>query len=1059
MDHVLARRLAVIHADTGLGKSTLLHSWTAGINAVTYQATGDDTDVALFARRLADTLGGAVPGLSADLVPGTTADNVTAGGTTSQPDALAELIGESLTSRLKRDAVLVVDDVHAIGDGAASRFLAGLIRHAPPLLHLVLAGRTLPPVPTERLRTNGELVELYGADLAFTVEEVARLLEITLGADATSLAPAIHRTTAGWPAAVRLSAGALTEISPPDRPTYVTSVAKRGGIAGLARVIINGEPVEIRQLLATVAVFDEVCSDLLDAVGVRDRALLATLARRGLFLVPGASGDGWYRVHPLVRDAVQNEGRVTESDAARLRSTSAGWLLAADRPHDAVNVLMAAADHPQLVATLRQVGQQLISDGQAATVNRAVTSLPDRHRTATMERLAGDAYQWRGQWTDALACYERARPPCGTLDAGLAWRMGLIHYFRGDAASAMSIYQRAESTTEPTRDRALLLAWTAAAHWGGGDVDTCGRVAAEALRVAADVDDAQAQAAAHTVLSMLAVVEGDPRASDAHYEAALEQAKRAGDVLQLARIRSNRGSHLVAEGAYAEALDELDQAISMADLAGFSAFAALALNNRGEARLRLGRLEEAHSDLRTAAAAFEELGSGWIAFPLPALGAIAALRGDVTTAQQRYERALALAEEAGDVQAQVPVLSGLARLIADEDPERATTLAARAVARGTDHGAVTATLAAGWVALARGDLGDARAYADQSRRAAEARRDRPGAADAVTLQAAATGDPDLAGESIKAWEKIGDPIGWARAIISCARVLDDSTARTELRNVHSRMREIGCRQLETAATSALAGLRPEPASRIRVETLGRVRVVRDGQVVDVSTWKSRKARDLLKVLISRRGRPLTRDHAIEILWPGQTPAEVGNRLNVILSTIRSQLDPRRTAGPEGVVPSDGDAFRLDCEHVEIDVEQFLADAANGLRLVREDRETDATPYLRRAEACYTGDFLEECRYDEWAAPLREEARATYREVATRLAGQSRRAGDADAAIRYLLRALECDPYDERSHLDLVTVLAASGRPGDARRHYRTYCSRMDELEVDAAPFPVASHSR
>jgi DNA-binding SARP family transcriptional activator len=95
-------------------------------------------------------------------------------------------------------------------------------------------------------------------------------------------------------------------------------------------------------------------------------------------------------------------------------------------------------------------------------------------------------------------------------------------------------------------------------------------------------------------------------------------------------------------------------------------------------------------------------------------------------------------------------------------------------------------------------------------------------------------------------------------------------------------------------------------------------------------------------------------------------------------------------------------------------------------------------------------------FDDWAVPLREEARNAYVGVARALAHAAGASGDHDAAARYLLRILERDPYDERAHLGLVAALGRSGRHGEARRAYRAYTVRMGELGIEALPFTEAS---
>jgi DNA-binding SARP family transcriptional activator len=108
------------------------------------------------------------------------------------------------------------------------------------------------------------------------------------------------------------------------------------------------------------------------------------------------------------------------------------------------------------------------------------------------------------------------------------------------------------------------------------------------------------------------------------------------------------------------------------------------------------------------------------------------------------------------------------------------------------------------------------------------------------------------------------------------------------------------------------------------------------------------------------------------------------------------------------------------------------------------------------EAAYGGEFLEEDPYEEWAAPLREETRITYLTIARALAQQAGAAADADSAVRLYLRILEQDPFDEEAHLGLVQALSSAGRHGEARRRYSVYTARMEELELEAAPYPAAA---
>lgn len=199
---------------------------------------------------------------------------------------------------------------------------------------------------------------------------------------------------------------------------------------------------------------------------------------------------------------------------------------------------------------------------------------------------------------------------------------------------------------------------------------------------------------------------------------------------------------------------------------------------------------------------------------------------------------------------------------------------------------------------------------------------------------------------------------------------------------------------------------------------------------------------------------MPREALMEVLWPEGDVGALANRLSVALATVRSVLDPNKRFDPGHFIVADNESVGLRIENLQIDVESFLDQAARGFDMKRKGRNTDATRELVGAEAAYTGDFLEEDAYEDWAAPLREQARAAYLHTARVLADESKVLGDSQSAQRYLLRILERDVYDEDAHLELVSTLVCARHHGEARRAYRIYCTRMEEIDVEPAPFPT-----
>lgn len=244
------------------------------------------------------------------------------------------------------------------------------------------------------------------------------------------------------------------------------------------------------------------------------------------------------------------------------------------------------------------------------------------------------------------------------------------------------------------------------------------------------------------------------------------------------------------------------------------------------------------------------------------------------------------------------------------------------------------------------------------------------------------------------------------------------------------------RHAATSSVNRVLAARTPAAPEVMVRTLGGFRVERHGVPVLRAEWRSRKARQLLKMLVSQRGRPLHREQAIEALWPDTDVADLSNRLAVALSTLRSVLDPEKSHEADHYVESGDDTIRLRLEHVAVDLELFLHFAASASTIGE----------LKKTEEIYRGGFLVEDLYEDWAGPTREEARAMYLTLLRRRAEISQDLHPAEA-MEALLRILEVDPFDETAHLDLIQALEMAGRHGEAGRARTRYEETMAEIGV------------
>ncbi|HKP17725.1 MAG TPA: tetratricopeptide repeat protein [Gaiellaceae bacterium] len=1058
LDEAFGRRVTVVVAGPGFGKTTLLASWAADVECAWYTITREDVSVPVLARGLAEALrsqlGDALAETLAALGP---APNAAADR--ERAASVASLLTEALERSLAYDVVLIIDDLDRLTGAAAARLIEELCRQAPPTLHVVLASRAEPPFPLARLRKEGDLLELDAAALAFQPGEVEELLAESLWEAHPDLAQLLQEATQGWPGAVRLALDALETAPPAEHDEVLRRLRRPGGalFTYLAESVLGREPAAVREALSLVSVLEGFAPAVFTAIcGPRSGEVLERLVRRGLLAHSPTPEGGWYRPHALVREFVLERWPVSDAERRRVFGEAARWSESLGDSRAALHAAASARDVDLVAGLLARRGHALLEAGSVADVLEAAALVPVERRQPGVEEVVGAAHALRGEWQEALACLERAGGGCEAIPAGLAWRIGRIHFERGDLSRALESYRRAIRDGTSPRDEALVLAATVATHFSLGEAAAAHDLADETMAAAVAANDPRALAAAHNAMGLIALAAADESAATAHFDDALDAAEAAGDVLQVIRIRINRAG----PASPPQAIRDLEPAVALAEVADADLYLGAVLNARAMNTYFLGRFDESIADLERARAIFDRLGSKRLGRVLAALAHVHRERGDLTLARTLYTEALALAERTADAQGLVDLRAGFACALAAEDPDAAAAVAEQAVDEGRrlQFWLVRALLAAGWVALVRGEAERAGALAAEAFQRAHDSPNRADLAEALELDAFShAGDADTRRrqleEALSVWRELGNRVGEARVTLAIART--SSAASGSAERAERRLREAGVR-IEAAASAAglLAVLPPTAAEPVAIRTLGGFVVLRDGQPVAVTEWQSKKARDLLKLLVARRGHPVPRETLMEALWPGEDPARLGNRFSVAISTARSVLDPERRFPAEHFVDGDKASLRLDLAHVEVDVELFLREAEDALRLARAADSADAQEALALAEERYAGEFLEDDPYEDWAAALREEARAAYMAVARELGALHALAGDADAAERYLLRVLARDPHDEEAHLALVDALAHAGRHGEARRRYRMYVDRMAEIEIEPAPLPA-----
>jgi DNA-binding SARP family transcriptional activator len=253
--------------------------------------------------------------------------------------------------------------------------------------------------------------------------------------------------------------------------------------------------------------------------------------------------------------------------------------------------------------------------------------------------------------------------------------------------------------------------------------------------------------------------------------------------------------------------------------------------------------------------------------------------------------------------------------------------------------------------------------------------------------------------------------------------------------------------VRAAARRARAHLDARPRPALRLTTLGRLAVERDGVPVPESAFGRQKARALLGILLAARG-AVHREQVQHWLWPDAPRERASAGLRVALHGLRRGLAPELEANaPGSPVVTEGESLRLSLgDHDQWDVATFL-DLVRGAP--GDDGEVER---LERAEALYAGPFLPEWPYDDWAAPARRELEERHVEVLERLAAALAARGRVAEAVRRYRRLAALEPEREAWHRALMDCYARTGERAQALRQYHA-CRTVLRREQGIAPDP------
>jgi two-component SAPR family response regulator len=231
-------------------------------------------------------------------------------------------------------------------------------------------------------------------------------------------------------------------------------------------------------------------------------------------------------------------------------------------------------------------------------------------------------------------------------------------------------------------------------------------------------------------------------------------------------------------------------------------------------------------------------------------------------------------------------------------------------------------------------------------------------------------------------------------------------------------------------------------SKLQIVTLGRFRV--EGSEGPLNgDWLDQRPGELLKYLVSERGRVLPSDRIAEALWPEAGIEDGRNRLRHYVHALRERLEPDRGArSPARTVVAHRGAYRFDTSAIWIDADAFEREVRAGLTSLERGAESSAAAHLGVALRLYQGDFLAEEPYAEWAQDERERLRELAGRALAAKVALAEKAGDLEAAADYARRLAGLEPFDHEVQKLFIALCLKRGRRSEALRRYTVLRKRM-----------------
>ncbi|MFC1844377.1 BTAD domain-containing putative transcriptional regulator [Thermodesulfobacteriota bacterium] len=239
---------------------------------------------------------------------------------------------------------------------------------------------------------------------------------------------------------------------------------------------------------------------------------------------------------------------------------------------------------------------------------------------------------------------------------------------------------------------------------------------------------------------------------------------------------------------------------------------------------------------------------------------------------------------------------------------------------------------------------------------------------------------------------------------------------------------------------------------IKIFTLGRFEIVRDGKPVRFTGKAQQKPMAMLKALIALGGRAVSEEYLTEALWPDAD----GDMQHQSLATTLHRL--RKILGSKDLIDFQGGHLSINSRYAWVDIwafERLLSQAESEFKKEEEESVCLAAKYAEKAINLYKGGFLPQNSMDHWCFHLRERLKSRFLRGVTLLGRSYEKLDEREKAVDCYLYALEVDSMIEEFYQRLMICYHRMGRFADAVLVYKRCQKNLFNL-LQVAP---SSHTK